>query len=160
MATVAHPLGRTCVLALAATAPFGEVDAAPEDDATAGGTGNAAETVLGDTWTWRNGAWTRRDVPGPSPRRYAAMAPLGGVLVLFGGDDFDDKPLGDTWTWDGTAWTQLDVTGPSDGKRRLNWLSLRDSPEGSRLRATVRTRRARSGSRRTRDRWPRWEPRT
>ncbi len=57
-------------------------------------------------------AWTQRQVPGPSARWGAAMAPLGGALVLFGGFDEGNDALSDTWTWNGTAWTQQGVPGP------------------------------------------------
>jgi hypothetical protein len=43
------------------------------------------------------------------------MAPVGGGLVLFGGDAVDlvGTLLGDTWTLSGTAWSQQKVVGPS-----------------------------------------------
>jgi N-acetylneuraminic acid mutarotase len=69
---------------------------------------------LGDTWTWDGTRWTRRDVVGPPVRDGAVMAPLGGTLVLFGGEDHAGYTFyGDTWTWDGAAWTALESPGPS-----------------------------------------------
>ncbi len=59
-----------------------------------------------ETWAWDGQFWSQHMVPGPSARRNAAMAPLGGKLVLFGGSDSTGKLLGDTWEWDGNAWTQ------------------------------------------------------
>jgi N-acetylneuraminic acid mutarotase len=40
------------------------------------------------------------------------MAPLGDVLVLFGGSGITGL-LADTWTWNGTVWSELEVAGPS-----------------------------------------------
>jgi hypothetical protein len=40
------------------------------------------------------------------------MAPVNGVLVLFGGDDGNGDLLSDTWTWDGGSWTQIMGAGP------------------------------------------------
>jgi hypothetical protein len=54
-------------------------------------------------------------ITGPAQRFHHAMAPLGGVLVLFGGGGPGGGPVpwyGDTWTFDGTGWTMLSATGP------------------------------------------------
>jgi Kelch motif protein len=67
--------------------------------------------MLGDTWEWDGMAWTERGVAGPDPREGAAMAALGGKLVLFGGLG-KSALYNDTWLWDGTAWTELMVPGP------------------------------------------------
>ena len=68
----------------------------------------AADTVMGDTWTWngKTKAWTRSPVTGPSPRR----APIvyddaTGTVILFGGDDVT-RSFSDTWEWTGSSWLQ------------------------------------------------------
>jgi hypothetical protein len=74
--------------------------------------------MLGDTWIFRNGAWTRMAAPGPSPRAEAAIAydPARRRVVLFGGYELRDgerRRLGDTWEWDGTGWTRMSSSGPT-----------------------------------------------
>ena len=68
-----------------------------------------------DTWIWDGTTWTdtHADSSGstPAPRDSAVMAPLGGRLVLFGGED-TGALYGDTWSWDGAAWSLLQVAGP------------------------------------------------
>ena len=49
----------------------------------------------------------------PSPRDSAAMAPLEGKVVLFGGYDGNGNYLGDTWVFDGQSWTHVSDSGPS-----------------------------------------------
>jgi hypothetical protein len=86
-----------------------------------GGRGNRPQgtmlfNYLRDTWTWDGTTWTQQAVVGPSPRAGAAMATLGGNVVLFGGvttGDGGNAFLDDTWIWDGATWTQKDVPGPS-----------------------------------------------
>ena len=68
-----------------------------------------------NTWTWNGTTWSQWNVQGPPSRGGAMMAPLNGVLVLFGGQPpspANAPDLSDTWTWDGVAWKQLSVTGP------------------------------------------------
>jgi hypothetical protein len=65
---------------------------------------------MGDTWEWDGTAWTQRMVSGPPARYGAAMASLGGKVVLFGG--LGALLYDDTWEWDGQSWTQRDVAGP------------------------------------------------
>jgi N-acetylneuraminic acid mutarotase len=78
--------------------------------------GSNGTTVLGDTWVWDGGSWTKRTVTGPAARQYHAMAPLGGKVVLFGGFDGTNR-LSDTWEWDGNAWTKRAVSGPEPRRR-------------------------------------------
>jgi len=65
---------------------------------------------LGDLWAWDGAAWTRLDVPRPTPREWHAMAydEGRGVVVLFGGFEappyLGTPPLRDTWEWDGEGW--------------------------------------------------------
>lgn len=73
------------------------------------GPGRLVET---DHWLDEQ-AWTQLTLSGPSGRDGAAMATLGGTIVLFGGESSGESYLGDTWTFDGTAWTQKQVSGPS-----------------------------------------------
>src|SRR4029079_10146722 len=45
-------------------------------------------TALGDTWAWSGGNWTvQRPARSPLHRSAAAMAALGGRVMMFGGDD-------------------------------------------------------------------------
>ena len=79
---------------------------------------------LGDTWSWKSGAWTQRS-PSVSPpaRSSAVMAgdKVNGNAVLFGGFSGNvltvcTPPLGDTWLWDGATgtWTQASpATSPA-----------------------------------------------
>ncbi|MGO8993802.1 MAG: kelch repeat-containing protein [Polyangiaceae bacterium] len=60
-----------------------------------------------ETWTWAGGQWNElHPVSNVSECADATMAPLGNVLVLFGGG-YGGAALNDTWTWDGSTWTQL-----------------------------------------------------
>jgi len=56
---------------------------------------------------------TRPGVDYPIPRIDHAMAfdSVRGVVVLFGGQDFNGNYYSDTWEWDGTAWADLSPTG-------------------------------------------------
>jgi N-acetylneuraminic acid mutarotase len=75
---------------------------------------NPGYVDVGDTWTWDGATWTERKVTGPRAREGAAMAALGGKLVLFGGvNDNYEVMLSDTWTWDGTSWSEYQGSGPS-----------------------------------------------
>jgi len=88
---------------------LGGNDAGPTASAVLfGGLGSAR---FSDTWVFRAGRWSQIPVVGPSARDSAVMAPLGGEVVLFGGED-GNGGLADTWTWNGASWTQLSVTGP------------------------------------------------
>jgi hypothetical protein len=74
--------------------------------------------MLGDTWVWKDGAWSRAAGNGPRPRAEAAIAydPVRQRVVLFGGYEWSDgrvTRLGDTWEWDGVKWTQASTTGPA-----------------------------------------------
>jgi len=73
---------------------------------------------LGDTWRWdgRHG-WSQLMVSGPSPRRGAAMAALGGKIYLYGGSGPSGGFLSDMWAWDGASWTQVALSGPTPGGR-------------------------------------------
>ena len=58
----------------------------------------------------------------PSARAGACMAfdPVGGGVLLFGGDDGRNF-LGDTWKWDGTTWTRLT---PADSPSRRGYAAM------------------------------------
>lgn len=83
--------------------------------------GGREDEYLSDTWEWHGrkvgSEWVQRDVTGPPPRAYQAMAydSARGVTVLFGGNDGTMPWLSDTWEWDGDRWTQRNVTGPTPG---------------------------------------------
>jgi N-acetylneuraminic acid mutarotase len=80
-----------------------------------GGATAAADfaSLQNDTWEWDGTTWTKLSPQtSPTPRRYALVATLGDVIVLFGGqaegaNSFDSAYLNDTWTWDGVSWTEL-----------------------------------------------------
>jgi hypothetical protein len=89
-------------------------------------------TALGDTWVWAGSTWAQRAVPGP-PRRFgSAMAydTVGGVVLLYGGQDEDGNVHDDLWQWDGTAWSQRADFGP---KARTGHLLVYDTANHSAL---------------------------
>jgi hypothetical protein len=65
-----------------------------------------------ETWTFDGKAWKKLDVAGPPGRAEAAMTPVRGKLVLFGGVNGAGHTLGDTWTFDGATWERIAVSGP------------------------------------------------
>lgn len=67
--------------------------------------------LLGDTWTFRAGAWTPHAGAGPSPRVDARMLVDPTGIVLYGGSD-GSKSLADLWRWNGTSWTSLGEQAP------------------------------------------------
>jgi Galactose oxidase, central domain len=76
------------------------------------------DTLLADTWIWRDGRWSRRHVAGPPARSEPAMDDdsARGRVVLFGG--YQPSPdgnvrLGDTWEWDGGRWSLVARDGPA-----------------------------------------------
>ncbi len=83
-----------------------------------GGAGSV--DFLADTWTWRAGCWTLRQISvAPSPRTGMAMAydPSRQMVVAFGGRT--DPQLAifsrETWLWDGKAWSLVSKNGPDLG---------------------------------------------
>ena len=69
---------------------------------------------VNDTWIWDGADWTEA-TPSISPpaRSNAAMATLSGVVVMFGGENFEVPPFyADTWEWDGSQWVERKVIGP------------------------------------------------
>ena len=77
-----------------------------------GGDNNA---VLGDTWQFADGTWSRIDTPSAPPaRRLAAHAfdPIRDRFIIFGGSDGVTN-FRDTWEFDGTSWLQTGSDGPS-----------------------------------------------
>lgn len=71
-------------------------------------------TVRSDTWVWDGFDWVQRPVAGPSARFGSAMTydTVGGLPLLFGGQDMTGVLFADLWQWDGTAWTQRADVGP------------------------------------------------
>lgn len=68
--------------------------------------GRGASGVLGDTWVFRNGAWSQLSPsPAPPPREGCTLVfdPARGVSVLFGGTD-TSQYFRDTWEWTGSRW--------------------------------------------------------
>lgn len=81
------------------------------------GTGEENDTILGDTWIFHKGQWSRRVAAGPHARAEAGMAydRLRQRIVLFGGyyrDETGTTRLGDTWEWDGQRWRLMATSGP------------------------------------------------
>ena len=82
-----------------------------------GGMNNS--TIFNDTWSFKNGTWTRlHPASSPTPRSWASMAydPKDGVVLLFGG--WSKFPSGtmrqsDTWTFSHGNWTNLSARNPS-----------------------------------------------
>lgn len=71
--------------------------------------------MLGDTWEWDGATWIQVNVPGLSPRGYAAMDydSNRGRIVLKGGRDEQRNSLNDTWEWDGKSWHRMAAQGPT-----------------------------------------------
>ncbi|WP_276353811.1 putative Ig domain-containing protein [Cohnella caldifontis] len=89
--------------------------------------GNVSYLVFGDTWLWKDGAWTKlhdgvswipngsgRTISGtdaPPPRKNAALAQdSAGNLILYGGNENMLPAYGDTWMFTGTQWIQQSPT--------------------------------------------------
>jgi len=115
-----------------------------------GGVGGAG--VLGDTWTWDGGAWTRR-TPATSPPARAAgvMAWDPGLsrVVLYGGRLAGGRDGADTWAWDGRDWTQLHLNGTPARSRAPRW------PPAGRTRTCCSSAAPRTGGTRSTGRGPR-----
>jgi len=85
---------------------FGRRTAAPAMTAP---TSPCIRPVAARTRTFDGTSWTELSVAtSPPARANEAMAPLGNVLVLFGGSSGPTGTrLKDTWTFDGSSWTQV-----------------------------------------------------
>ena len=68
---------------------------------------------VNDTWTWKDGTWTRRSGEAPAARGFAAgcFDPSSGTVVLHGGRGNDRVTYSDTWSWDGHNWIRLEAGG-------------------------------------------------
>lgn len=81
-----------------------------------GGTNISEESLeFNDTWSYRDGVWTRIETPSAPPaRRFAAGAfdNARDRLIVYGGLVGRDTVLRDTWEFDGTSWTQVGQDGP------------------------------------------------
>jgi hypothetical protein len=75
----------------------------------------SSTVVFNETWEWDGQTWTQRFPANvPLARAYAAMAPMGGKLVLFGGVAGSSwSPT--TWEWDGQDWTPRTTSTFSTG---------------------------------------------
>ena len=64
-----------------------------------------------DAWILDTGGWTEVATTGPAARKFTSAVPLGGEVLLFGGDGGD--PLADLWALDvgAGAWSPADVPG-------------------------------------------------
>jgi len=93
--------------------------------------GPAAAVTFGDTWTFRDNAWTESFLAvHPSNRTQASMAydPKDGYVVLFGGIGPNGGYLNDTWTYAGGAWHKL--TTPSAPSPRAAPSMTYDASDG------------------------------
>ena len=84
------------------------------------GGADAQDRTLGDTWLFDGDRWERIESPGPTPRRFAAMAwhPQLKGCVLHGGaaDDAGSELFGDTWLFGNGAWTRLPESFVTEGR--------------------------------------------
>ncbi len=66
-------------------------------------------SYIGDTWIWDGDQWQQKDVNGPSPRGFCAVAvdEKSGAVVLHGGRGNERDTNSDTWAWNGSNWQQL-----------------------------------------------------
>lgn len=71
---------------------------------------------LADTWGWDGSTWNQEDLTAPSDRQWAAAAPQGAGVVLFGGQDIYGSALGDTWVWNG-RWQLLPTAAAAPAAR-------------------------------------------
>lgn len=99
-----------------------------------GGLNASGGATLGDTWTFRDGAWTNLTgtlSTAPSPRSGAAMVsdPSEGGVVLFGGLDATGHFLNDTWEFNSGVWTNLTAARgvPAPPRLYLPTMSTDDS---------------------------------
>jgi hypothetical protein len=87
-----------------------------------GGLGDAAFTLLNDTWAWNNSVWTKL-TPGhsPPPRQDASSAPFSThhQLLLIGGLS-GDAALGDAWIWNGSDWSSTIGPGARFGAAAID----------------------------------------
>ncbi len=83
------------------------------------------QSVLNDTWIFKNGDWSQLTTPNTPPARTvmgAAFDKIRDRIVMFGGNTIstDGKntvtPLHDTWEFDGTTWVQRGGEGPKVSK--------------------------------------------
>lgn len=86
--------------------------------------------AAGDTWTWKDGRWSRRSGTSPPARTQPAMVWDAATrqVVLFGGHTFDARannlPLADTWVWNGSGWRQV---GGNHPPALLGWQAVYDA---------------------------------
>lgn len=76
-------------------------------------------TLTDETWEYDGYGWTKRDVRGPSPRKYHQMVydSARERFVVFGG--FDKKPLNDTWELRLEGWRQVETATAPPARRGL-----------------------------------------
>ncbi len=69
-----------------------------------------SETLVSDTWTFRNSTWTQVTTSGAPPARYDASmtwdASASDILLFGGFGGTTLWSLGDTWAFDGLNWTE------------------------------------------------------
>jgi RHS repeat-associated protein len=72
------------------------------------------DNYFGDTWIYKDGIWTNKNVSGPGNRSNANLFYHDSTkrVYLFGGSYYQTK-YNDTWEWDGQRWKNLAVSGPS-----------------------------------------------
>ena len=92
-----------------------------------GGEGRRTMDFLGDTYTFKNGAWTQQfPAHSPSPRFAGAMAFVQKLnkVVLFGGQTaYSETPNAcDMWAWDGKDWQEIAQSGgPCLAAHSMTW---------------------------------------
>ncbi len=60
---------------------------------------------LDETWVFDGTAWSQAPA-GPSARKFPGLAPVGGAIVVFGGDSAEGD-AGDTWQFTSGGWSEL-----------------------------------------------------
>ncbi len=69
-----------------------------------------------DFWRWDGLAWERLAMPGPGAvSNHFSMVydPDRDRVVVFGGQDLEERALSETWEWDGQQWVEVASTGPT-----------------------------------------------
>lgn len=78
------------------------------------GGSDSSGAVLGDTWIWQSGCWTKQaPSQSPSARDFAASTydPALGIVLVYGGRG-GGQFFSDTLAWNGVSWKPLASSGP------------------------------------------------
>ncbi len=68
-----------------------------------------------DTWEWDHQGWAKKDANSPAPCDHFKMVYSAAqeAVLLFGGQDEQQRLLDETWNWDGQVWQKVSDSGPA-----------------------------------------------